>query len=54
MCALLLAQRGAPDLDRPVAEYWPVFAAGGKDQVTTRQVLSHRAGLPAIDRALTH
>ena len=53
MCALLLAQRGELDLDRPVAAYWPEFAADGKDQVTTRQVLSHQAGLPVIDRPLT-
>jgi CubicO group peptidase (beta-lactamase class C family) len=54
MCALLLAQRGELDLDRPVAAYWPEFAAGGKDRVTARQVLSHQAGLPVIDRTLTH
>ena len=54
MCALLLAQRGELDLDRPVAAYWPEFAAGGKDRVTTRQVLSHQAGLPVIDRKLKY
>jgi len=54
MCALLLAQLGELDLDRPVAAYWPEFAAGGKDRVTTRQVLSHQAGLPVIDRRLKY
>ena len=34
--------------------YWPEFAAGGKDRVKARQVLSHQAGLPVIDRTLTH
>jgi CubicO group peptidase (beta-lactamase class C family) len=49
----LLAQRGALDLDRPVAEYWPEFAAAGKERISTRQVLSHQAGLPVIDERLS-
>lgn len=47
--ANLLAQRGELDLDRPVADFWPEFAAEGKGEVSTRDVLSHRAGLPVID-----
>jgi CubicO group peptidase (beta-lactamase class C family) len=53
VCANLLAQRGLLDLDAPVADYWPEFAQGGKDAVPVRFLLSHQAGLPAIDRALT-
>lgn len=30
LCVLLLADRGAIDLDAPVATYWPEFAAAGK------------------------
>ncbi len=41
-----LAERGALALDEPVAAYWPEFAANGKEAVTVRQVLQHRAGLP--------
>jgi Beta-lactamase len=48
-CAHLLAQRGELDLDAPVAEYWPEFAAGGKHHLPVRWLLSHRAGLPALD-----
>ncbi|MCX4095371.1 serine hydrolase domain-containing protein [Nocardia sp. alder85J] len=47
--AHLLAQRGALDLDAPVARYWPEFAAAGKADVPVRWLLSHRAGLPALD-----
>ena len=47
--AHLLAQRGQLDLDAPVAEYWPEFAAEGKASIPVRWLLSHRAGLPAID-----
>jgi CubicO group peptidase (beta-lactamase class C family) len=53
VCVHLLAERGALDLDRPVAASWPEFAAAGKEDVTVRQVLSHTAGVPAIDADLT-
>jgi len=36
-------------LDQPVASYWPEFAQAGKEQITVRQLLSHEAGLAAID-----
>ncbi|ARI53995.1 serine hydrolase domain-containing protein [Streptomyces bacillaris] len=50
--AHLLVQRGALDLDAPVAEYWPGFAANGKAEIPVRWLLSHRAGLVALDRAV--
>jgi CubicO group peptidase (beta-lactamase class C family) len=40
-----LADRGVLDVDEPVATYWPEFAAGGKERVTVRDLLTHRAGL---------
>ena len=42
----LLAQRGQLELDAPIADYWPAYAAGGKSRVTVRQVLTHRGGAP--------
>ena len=53
VCANLLAQRGLLDLDEPVATYWPEFAQAGKGRLPVRYLLSHQAGLPAIDRTLT-
>jgi len=50
--ALLLAERGAYDLDAPVTSWWPEFAAGGKEDTTAEHLLSHRAGLPALGRAV--
>ncbi|MBP2473063.1 CubicO group peptidase (beta-lactamase class C family) [Crossiella equi] len=44
----LLAERGLLDLDAPVARYWPEFAAGGKQDIPVRWLLSHQAGLPAL------
>lgn len=48
--AHLLVQRGLLDLDTPVAEYWPEFAAMGKAEIPVRLLLSHQAGLVALDR----
>ncbi|WP_269854181.1 serine hydrolase domain-containing protein [Streptomyces sp. RPT161] len=53
VCAHLLAQQGKLDLDAPVARYWPEFAQGGKERITSRMVLTHRAGIPLFDRKLT-
>lgn len=52
-CLLLLHQRGQLDLDAPVGAYWPEFKARGKERVTVRDVLAHRAGVPALDEPLT-
>jgi CubicO group peptidase (beta-lactamase class C family) len=52
LCAHMLADRGLLDFDTPVAEYWPVFAANGKDAVTVGMLLNHQAGLPALRRPL--
>lgn len=52
-CALLLSQRGELDLDAPVAECWPEFAANGKGRIPVRWLLTHQAGLPAIDHPIT-
>ncbi|MEU3756707.1 serine hydrolase domain-containing protein [Streptomyces olivoreticuli] len=50
---LLLHQRGLVDLDAPVGTYWPEFKAAGKERVLVRHLLSHRAGLPVLDRPLS-
>ena len=53
LCANQLVETGRLDPDAPVAAYWPEFAAAGKAAVTVEQVLSHRAGLAALDARLT-
>ena len=40
---------GLFNFDDLVADHWPEFAANGKADITIRQVLSHQAGLCAID-----
>jgi len=46
VCALRLVERGRLDLDAPVQRYWPQFRA----PATVRHVLSHQAGVVALDR----
>ena len=48
ICLLMLVEQGEVELDRPVADYWPQFAAAGKQATTVRMILAHRAGLPAL------
>ena len=43
-----LVEQGKIDLDAPVAEYWPEFAAAGKQDVPVSWLLCHRVGLPAV------
>jgi CubicO group peptidase (beta-lactamase class C family) len=45
---LRLVASGQLALDDRVATHWPEFAAAGKDDVTVHDLLTHRAGLPAI------
>ncbi|MET8539835.1 serine hydrolase domain-containing protein [Kitasatospora sp. NPDC004799] len=49
----LLVQEGVLDLDREVAAYWPEFGAEGKDRLTLRELLAHRAGLVGVDGGFT-
>ena len=46
--ALQLVAEGKLALDVPVAQYWPEFAAAGKQSITLRHLLSHQAGLTAL------
>ena len=40
-----LVDRGLLDVDAPVADYWPEFAAAGKERVTVRMLLAHDAAM---------
>lgn len=53
LCFLMLADRGTVDYDAPVADYWPEFAHGGKQDITVRTLLNHRSGLVGIDEPIT-
>jgi CubicO group peptidase (beta-lactamase class C family) len=48
-CVLHVLQEHGIGLDRSVAEFWPEFAQAGKETITLSQLLSHQAGLCALD-----
>jgi CubicO group peptidase (beta-lactamase class C family) len=50
---LQLVDAGEVALDTRVAEVWPEFAVGDKDDVTIALALSHQAAVPAIRSPLT-
>jgi CubicO group peptidase (beta-lactamase class C family) len=43
-CALLLVERGALELDAPVAAYWPEYAQAGKERTLVCHVLAQQSG----------
>jgi CubicO group peptidase (beta-lactamase class C family) len=48
-CLLHAFQENNIDIERRVAEFWPQFAQSGKNEITLAQLLSHQAGLAALD-----
>lgn len=51
-CLLHLLQEREISLERRVAEFWPEFGEAGKEQITLAQLLSHQAGLCALDEVV--
>ena len=49
-CALHALQQRKIELNRRVAEFWPEFGQADKDKITLAQLLSHHAGLCALDQ----
>ena len=49
-CLLHVLRENKIDIERRVGEFWPEFAQVGKEKITPAQLLSHQAGLAALDR----
>jgi CubicO group peptidase (beta-lactamase class C family) len=49
-CMLHVLQENKVDLGRRVANFWPEFAQNGKGEITIAQLVSHSAGLCALDQ----
>lgn len=47
-CVHLLIDRGELDVDRPIAHYWPEFAAHGKRDIPVHLALSHQSGVAHV------
>jgi len=50
----ILAERGQIDYEKPIAFYWPEFAANGKETITVRHALTHGSGLPYMPAGIDH
>jgi CubicO group peptidase (beta-lactamase class C family) len=50
LSGLMLIDRGLITADTPVAEYWPEFAANGKQDIEFRHLLTHSSGLAGWDQ----
>ena len=48
-CLLHVLQARGIRLEQRVAEFWPEFGQSGKEQITLGELLSHQAGLSALD-----
>jgi CubicO group peptidase (beta-lactamase class C family) len=48
-CVLHVLQEHKIGIDRTVAQFWPEFGQAGKEKITLAQLLSHQAGLCALD-----
>lgn len=53
IAALILVDRGAIDLDAPVATYWPEFAQAGKEKLPVRYLFSHMSGLAGFEEPIS-
>jgi CubicO group peptidase (beta-lactamase class C family) len=51
-CLLHALQEHKIDIDQRVAKFWPQFAQAGKAAITIAQLLSHQAGLVAVDSSV--
>ena len=49
----MLADRHLIDFDAPVVRYWPEFGQAGKQAIPVRWLLTHQAGLAALDRPMS-
>lgn len=48
ICFAMIVERGLLRYEDRVSQYWPEFAAQGKETITLAQLLSHQAGLPGF------
>jgi len=53
LCIHILVDRGLLDLNAPVARYWPEFAAGGKEKIPVKYLLSHTSGLSGWEQPIS-
>lgn len=53
LAALVLVDRGLLDPSANVSQYWPEFAANGKENVKVWHILTHSSAIPAWEKPVT-
>ncbi|CAI4232917.1 unnamed protein product [Auanema sp. JU1783] len=53
LCVAILVDRGHLHYEDKMSEYWPEFASNGKENITIDMLMSHRAGLAALDEPIS-
>jgi CubicO group peptidase (beta-lactamase class C family) len=53
LAMLTLVERGQLDVHAPVSEYWPEFAANGKERIEVRHLMAHTSGVSGWDAPFT-
>ncbi|KAJ5191314.1 uncharacterized protein N7498_010299 [Penicillium cinerascens] len=53
LAALVLVDRGLLDPSANVSQYWPEFAANGKENVKVWHILTHSSAIPAWEKPIT-
>ena len=47
-------ERGEIDVNERASTYWPEFGCNGKEDITVKMILRHRAGLNTTSRSMSH
>uniref|UniRef100_A0AC34RA32 Beta-lactamase-related domain-containing protein n=1 Tax=Panagrolaimus sp. JU765 TaxID=591449 RepID=A0AC34RA32_9BILA len=53
LCVAILVDRGHVKYDDLVTSFWPEFGQNGKANITVDWIMSHRAGLAAVEEKIT-
>ena len=52
-CVLKILDQKGISLDTPVVEIWPEFGKSGKEKINFKDVLTHGAGIPALEEKVS-
>ena len=52
-CVLKILDQKCISLDTPVVEIWPEFGKSGKEKINFKDVLTHGAGIPALEEKVS-
>ncbi|CAD6197458.1 unnamed protein product [Caenorhabditis auriculariae] len=53
VCVAMLVDRGHISYEDKMSKYWPEFAQNGKENITIDWLMTHRAGLAALDEPIS-